>query len=273
MRAASLAIALALGAGMAAGLAVPSSCGAFGWFEPVHPGFSLARRDLTRLVSGLPEADRTLIAARPRGFLELMRGALLGPQDLLVLVDKRRALAPEFAPGDLVDLSRFALRTGKPDLRLRAVLIPDLSAMSEAAAAAGAPLVISSAWRSYQYQEELLQRALANQSREEAERTLAPPGHSQHQLGTAVDFGSIDLSFARTAAGRWLLENAWRFGFSLSYPEGQDGLTGYSWEPWHYRYVGKAAAQLIQEFFGGRQQEFLAFYAEKSGAFAEKLRR
>ena len=116
-------------------------------------------------------------------------------------------------------------------------------------------------------------RALKTQPREEAVRTLAPPGHSQHQLGTAIDFGSIDVSFARTPAGQWLLANAWRYGFSLSYPEGQEALTGYSWEPWHYRYVGRAAAGLIQEFFAGRQQEFLSFYGEKQAGFSAKLRR
>ncbi len=271
MRAALVALALALGA--AAGLVNPARAAGVGGREILHPDFTLRRKDLGQLVAPLPPASRAMVSERPRDFLDLLRGALLGPQDLLILVDKERGLDPGFVPQDLVQLSGFALKTGKPDLRLRAVLMTDLLAMDGAAAADGAHLVISSAWRSYQYQERLMARALAGQSRQEAERTLAPPGHSQHQLGTAIDFGSIDVSFARTAAGRWLLANAWRYGFSLSYPEGQEGLTGYSWEPWHYRYVGRPAAALVQVFFGGRQQEFLEYYAAQGSRLSARLRR
>ncbi len=269
MRAALLAVALAAGAG----LSFPARCPALGGREQIHPGFTLRARDLPLLTEQLPLAARPEVTSRPREFLELMRGVLLGPPDLLVVVDKSRGLDPGFVPGDLVSLSRYPLRTGKPGLQLRAIVVPDLLAMADAAAAAGAPLVVSSAWRSFQYQQQLLERALATQSREEALRTLAPPGHSQHQLGTAVDFGSIDLSFARTPAGRWLAAHAWRFGFSLSYPEGMESRTGYSWEPWHFRYVGRPAAQLVQEYFAGMQQDFLEYVATRGPWLDGKLRR
>jgi zinc D-Ala-D-Ala carboxypeptidase len=271
MRAAFAALALTLAA--ATGLVFPARTFGLAGREALHPGFTLRQKDLPQLTASMTQSSRELVTGQPREFLELMRGALLGPQDLLVIVDKKRGLDPGYVPGDLVALPDHPFKTGKPDLRLRALLLPDLEAMAEAARAAGAPLVISSAWRSYRYQEQLMERALATMSRQAAERTLAPPGHSQHQLGTAVDFGSIDVSFARTAAGRWLLANAWRYGFSLSYPEGHEGLTGYSWEPWHYRYVGRPAAALVQAFFGGRQQEFLEYYAAESGGLSAKLRR
>lgn len=263
--------ALTLAAVLALGLPLSGSCA--GRSELPHPGFSLSLHDLGELVSGLNETSRTEIVVRPGEFLELMRGVLEGPQDLLVVVDKTRGLTPESTSPDLVDLSRFPLRTSKPGMKLRAIVIPDLSAMSEAARAAGAPLVISSAWRSYQYQEKLYASALARQPREEVEKTLAPPGHSQHQLGTAIDFGSIDVSFAETEAGQWLLAHAGSFGFSLSFPRGQESQSGYSWEPWHYRYVGRSAVLLIEGFFGGRQQDFLGFYEQKKAAFSQKLRR
>lgn len=269
MRPALLAIALAT----AAGLALPLRGDCLPGRELLHPGFTLRRRDLPQVVAQLPQAAREHVTASPTEFLDLMRGVLLGPADLVVLVDKKRGLDPSFVPPDLVALSRYPVRTGRQGLQLRAVLIPDLVAMAEAASAAGAPLVVSSAWRSFQYQQQLLERALATQPREEALRTLAPPGHSQHQLGTAVDFGSIDLSFARTPAGRWLAANAWQHGFSLSYPEGLEWLTGYSWEPWHYRYVGKPAARLIETFFAGRQQDFLEYVASRGPGLSEKLAR
>jgi D-alanyl-D-alanine carboxypeptidase len=268
MRAATLAVALAFS--LVPALIRPVASAGLGREETVHPGFSLTKSGLVGLVADLPEETRARIAARPRDYLDLLAAVLDGPQDLLTLVDKAHGLSRTWAPADLAPLSRYPLTTSKPDLRLRAALIPDLIAMSEAAAAAGAPLVISSAWRSYEYQEKLYQAGLRTQTRDEVEKTLAPPGRSQHQLGTAIDFGSIDVSFARTAAGRWLVGNAWAYGFSLSYPEDQESLTGYSWEPWHYRYVGRNAARLAAEFFGGRQQELLAFYAASADAFRQK---
>ncbi len=266
-------LAVALAFSLMPALLRPAVSPGLGREEPVHPGFSLSKTGLEGLTADLPEETRARIGARPRSFLDLLAGLLDGPQDLLTLVDKANGLTRAWAPADLVPLSRYPLVTSRPDLRLRSALIPDLLAMADAATAAGAPLVISSAWRSYDYQEKLFQAGLRAQAREKVEKSLAPPGHSQHQLGTAIDFGSIDVSFAGTPAGRWMAENAWAFGFSLSYPEGQESLTGYSWEPWHYRYVGRSAARLVSEFFGGRQQELLAFYGASAAAFGQKRKR
>lgn len=263
--------AAALAAALALGLQLSGQ--ALGRQPLPHPGFSLALRDLNGLVAALPEQVRTAIAARPADFLELMKEVLTGPQDLVVLVDKTHALSADYTPPDLVALSRYPLRASKSDMQLREILIADLLAMSGAASAAGTALVVSSAWRSFKYQEELFTRALERQPLEEVEETLARPGHSQHQLGTAIDFGSIDVAFADTKQGKWLFAHASSFGFSLSYPRGMEASTGYSWEPWHYRYVGRSAARLIDGFFGGLQQDFLAFYARNSTAFSRKLRR
>ena len=78
-------------------------------------------------------------------------------------------------------------------------------------------------------------------------RFVAPPGHSQHQLGTAIDFRSNDgrTPFATTRAGGWMKANAWKYGWLMSYPSGKAALTCYSYEPWHYRYVGRTVARLI----------------------------
>ncbi|HEY8588920.1 MAG TPA: M15 family metallopeptidase, partial [Naasia sp.] len=93
---------------------------------------------------------------------------------------------------------------------------------------------------------------------------IAPPGTSEHQTGLAMDIGaesgtcSLNVCFATTPEGRWLAANAWRFGFVLRFPDGMEGITGYPFEPWHYRYVGtELAAELnatgvrtLEEFFG-----------------------
>ncbi len=97
-----------------------------------------------------------------------------------------------------------------------------------------------------------------------ADRTSARPGHSEHQTGLAIDIASVpaecslEQCFGDTAHGRWLAENAWRFGFVLRYPEGATPVTGYEYEPWHFRYVGKDLAtelheqkiETLEEFFG-----------------------
>ena len=94
---------------------------------------------------------------------------------------------------------------------------------------------------------------------ETADRESARPGASQHQLGTAIDFGSITDAFARTRAGKWLFAHAGEYGFSLSYPQGYEGITGYRYESWHYRYVTKAGVLLQRKYFGDIQQYLMEF--------------
>ena len=131
--------------------------------------------------------------------------------------------------------------------------------MDAAARLDGTNLVVASSYRSYDYQVEVWNRTVKSDGLAATEASVAPPGHSQHQLGTAVDFGPISEAFAQTKASRWLATNARRFGFSLSYPKGLTAITGYEWESWHYRYIGKAAAALEGEFFGGIQEYVLLF--------------
>ena len=90
-----------------------------------------------------------------------------------------------------------------------------------------------------------------------AERESARPGASQHQLGTAIDFGSITDAFAQTRAGKWLVAHAWEYGFSLSYPQGDEGITGYRYESWHYRFITKPGVLLQRRYFGNIQQYLL----------------
>jgi D-alanyl-D-alanine carboxypeptidase len=131
--------------------------------------------------------------------------------------------------------------------------------MSRAAKAEGVSLLVSSAYRSYEYQKSVFARNVAEMGEKEALRVSAPPGASQHQLGTAMDFGSITDAFAETAAGKWLTFNAASFGFSLSFPKDMEAVTGYRWESWHYRFIGKDAVTLQNEYFGGIQQYLMLF--------------
>ena len=226
---------------------------------PLHAAFGVTLEELTALIGPLPESVRERILAEPAVFLDLMAKTLDQPADLLVLVDKEHALAEDYRPADLVVLDGRGLTVTRPSMTLRAFVLPDLAAMTAAARLAGTDVTISSAYRSYARQDFLFDYNVERLGLEQASTLVARPGHSQHQLGTAVDFGSIDLGYAETHEGQWVLANAWRFGFSLSYPQGLEDVTGYQYEPWHFRYVGRAGAELERRFFG-IQQVFLSHY-------------
>ena len=138
---------------------------------------------------------------------------------------------------------------------------PDLQAMMDACRAEGLSPVICSAYRSREKQEALYANQLDKQlalglseadARAEAGKVVAVPGTSEHQLGLAVDLVDLDNqnlneSQEKTAVQKWLLENSWKYGFILRYPNDKRELTGIIYEPWHYRYVGKDAAREIYE--------------------------
>jgi D-alanyl-D-alanine carboxypeptidase len=225
----------------------------------LYSAFTLTGDDLERITEDLPEAIRGRIFSDPVGFLEALEPVLRTDPDFLRLVDKDHPLAADYAPEDLVLLDETGLSVSRPGHRLRRTILIDLGWMSEEARDEGITLLISSAYRSYSYQEAVFQRHVESMGREEASRVSAEPGKSQHQLGTAVDFGSITPEYAETPAGRWLEENAWRYGFSLSYPEGMEAETGYIHECWHFRYITPAATHLERLYFDGIQQYMLEF--------------
>jgi len=78
-----------------------------------------------------------------------------------------------------------------------------------------------------------------------------------------IDFNSLNENFSQTKEGKWLFLNAYKFGFILSYPEGMENITGYKYEPWHYRYVGKEASFIIYNYFNNSLELFLNWYWDK----------
>jgi len=201
------------------------------------------------------------IADNPSFLLDLFTVLQEDPY-LWVLVDKEHSLGEDYEPDDLVDIKGGSYRVSRQDLRLRRRAADSLEEMAAAAAREGLTLTASSSYRTYAYQADVYARNVRELGREEADRESARPGHSQHQLGLIVDFGSITDAFARTAEGVWLAANASRFGWSLSYPDGYEEITGYRWESWHYRYVGIEIAQFIDNYFDGIQQYALRFIHE-----------
>lgn len=239
----------------------------------LHPAFNLTEENLIELCSELPESINNKIKEKPQYFLQLMLDIHPWDSELTVLINKNQGLAENDIPEDLLSLDEYKekLLLSRNGHRLRAVLLPNLLAMVEKAEQKEISLMISSSYRSYEYQEGLYNRYVARDGQEAADRYSARPGKSQHQLGTAIDFGSIDDSFALTNAGIWLKENAWQYGFSMSYPEGMESYTGYVWESWHYRFIGLNATKMEKEFFEGVQERMLRFINNKSSLFEAAL--
>ena len=217
---------------------------------------------LLQALTDLPDEIRRQIEERPAYFIQLVTTFLKGPEDYYILVDKSHPLPASYYPDDLVQLDEHPFVLNKQGLTLRRGVVPDLLAMAESARAEGISLPISSTFRSYEYQEKVFQYNVEQLGEQQAKRESAEPGKSQHQLGTTIDFGSITPAFADTEAGKWLEEYAGEYGFSLSYPEGFEDITGYMHESWHYRYIGRTGTRLEREFFSGIQQYMLEFIHE-----------
>lgn len=183
-----------------------------------------------------------------------------------LVIDTGHSLPGTYAPTDLVSVSEAGFTVHD---QVRRFVIADLAAMRIAAEGAGVPFTIASAYRSYSYQQTLFTRRAGEVGAEEAGRLTAQAGHSEHQLGTAIDVidpGTVDLTtaFAATPQGRWIAAHAHEFGFVLSYPEDAHNATCYGYEPWHVRYVGRDLATRIHDS-GLPPRQWLLTVGAKSG--------
>jgi D-alanyl-D-alanine carboxypeptidase len=179
----------------------------------------------------------------------------------LVLVTRNFGLSRDYVPGDLVPLSDYfsnAVTLGYPTEIRRAIVEP-LQTIVDAMSVEGLEPQIISGYRDYAAQSIALQKWLERYP-DWARNLSAPPGHSEHQLGTTVDFGSPELpelvgeeniqfhpAFAQTSEGKWLSRYAPDYGFTMSYPADAEERTGFYYEPWHFRYVGRELALLLRE--------------------------
>ena len=173
--------------------------------------------------------------------------------DLLTLIDRYYGLSYSYEPGDLVDLTEYDIACTNGSKLLREVLIEDLGKLMGDARKDGIYLYVLSGYRSYDDQLSLYNQTLNKEGEEYTLKFAAVPGHSEHQLGTAVDFTSSEMldgkykDFSRTKASKWLSENAYKYGFVMSYPLKSYEQNGFNHEPWHYRYVGIDNANEIRE--------------------------
>ena len=211
------------------------------------------------------ESDSTNVAYEPFGIDGLLNAKYIDPQkeEYLILVNHSHPMDKTYIPSDLVDVTCDTNPVNpKSYYTLRMTPEKALSLMMTAMKNSGISGVqVSSAYRSYVRQEYLLENYIESKmsqynlsyekARKEVLKTLAIPGHSEHQTGLSIDFvqgtSSLTTKFEDTTAFEWLSENAHKFGFILRYPSSKVSITGYDYEPWHYRFVGRTVASRIYE--------------------------
>lgn len=169
------------------------------------------------------------------------------PDHLNVLVDKFHQLDSNYTPNDLEMIDPY-YNSGELVLRHEARIAFEL--LCSEASNKGIHLEAISTFRSFSYQNTVYYKNMTPDISLEdyqriRDRVSARPGHSEHQTGLAVDINDLEQTFEDTPAGKWLVKNSYRYGFLLRYPKGQEEITGYDYEPWHFRYLGRRLATAV----------------------------
>lgn len=166
--------------------------------------------------------------------------------DMLVLVNKYHKLASDYVPSDLETLSsKYAIGTQK----LRKEAMNKFMEMCDAAKEDGISIKAGSTYRSYSYQQGLYNRYVNQDGKKAADRYSARAGYSEHQTGLAIDIlnGKNEFIDEDNKEYDWLINNCYKFGYILRYTEEDEAITGYQFEPWHFRYVGNDVAKDIKD--------------------------
>ena len=190
--------------------------------------------------------------------------SLTDPTSTWVIVNKQHPLNPvSYIPADLRFPNVSLGSPGADNMYLRNLAATGVEEMFAAADQAGYKLKVVSGYRSYSYQVSVYGQYVSSVGQAAADNESARPGYSEHQTGLALDIGSqngsctLSACFGDTPEGKWLVANAYQYGFILRYPADKTAITGYMYEPWHFRYVGKDLAtemhiqniQTLEEFF------------------------
>ena len=166
-------------------------------------------------------------------------------KDYHVLVNKNYILDEHYIPDDLEEVDIQFAKEGK---YLRKVAKENFEKLAQTALNYGYYIKIVSAYRSYDYQDSLYQYYVKDKGLTYADMASARPGHSEHQTGLSFDVEGSNHDynlFEESKEFPWMEKNAHKFGFILRYPKGKEHITGFKYEPWHYRYVGIKVATLL----------------------------
>ncbi|WP_309122403.1 M15 family metallopeptidase [Paenibacillus sp.] len=203
-----------------------------------------------------PEAEEPRDEETAPAFSDEAKAAIL-------FVNKEHPLDAKYKPDDLVvpDV-KFSFDGDNPKKQLQRVAAEALERLFAQAEEDGIELRAVSGYRSYATQKAIFERNASIKGEEEANRTSAYPGQSEHQTGLAMDVSAASVNYAleevfgETVEGIWLAENAASHGFIIRYPKDKEDVTGYKYEPWHLRYVGVDIAEFVTEQ-GLTLEEFL----------------
>ena len=179
-----------------------------------------------------------------------------------ILVNKYYSLPDKYAPDDIVSMnSQYAY----PDNSIRSEVYDAFKEMSKAAKADGVTLIVNSSYRDYESQKEIYEDYKDKNGIEYADKYAARPNFSEHQTGLSLDIFSPGYgmkNFENSKAFEWLSSNCYKYGFILRYPKDKDSITGYSYEAWHYRYLGKDLAKKVYDS-SLTFDEYYAYYLDK----------
>ena len=150
--------------------------------------------------------------------------------DGIMVVNKTYSIPKDYDPGDLTEDTMAAFED-----------------MRDAAAEDGVELWVQSGYRSYERQKELYDRYTQERGKEYADAYSARPGYSEHQTGLSFDVNESGTNFEETKEGQWIEAHAHEYGFIIRFPQGKGDITGYEFEPWHLRYLGKDLAGKLKE--------------------------
>lgn len=169
-------------------------------------------------------------------------------QSILLLVNKENPLSEQYKPDDLVTVNvRFNSSSTAEEKMMRKEAASALEELFAGARKGGIQLYGLNGYRSYDTQKAIYDKACIKNGKSYADKYVAKPGYSEHQTGLAMDVTNrnYSTSFETTKEGKWLARNCYKYGFILRYPYDKQSVTGYNYEPWHIRYVGKSAAEKI----------------------------
>ena len=175
--------------------------------------------------------------------------------DFSILVNKENLLASDYVPDELVTVNEpMGSKIDKTYVnRLNAEVYRNFKLMQAAALKQGFEIFVDSSYRTYTYQETVFNSVAVEKGLDHALQYVAPPGGSEHQTGLAFDVifhrngEMIEEQLETDPEIIWLYENSYKYGFILRYPKGKEKITGFNYEPWHFRYVGKELALELHE--------------------------
>jgi D-alanyl-D-alanine carboxypeptidase len=227
-------------------------------------------RVISDQVAKLPESVQNIanqVQPKPVTIFDPPKYSIDQADSIWVVVNKQRQISPlKYQPESLAFPAFAKPKVQNPfGLQMREEAAVATAELATAMVEAGkGTLILNSGFRTYKNQQGLYNRTRDTRGLAVAEKLSARPGHSEHQLGLAADFSvrgsgcAIMVCFGKTEAGIWLAENAHEYGFILRYPKGFKPITGFQYEPWHFRYVGIELAtemktkgiKTLEEFWG-----------------------